>query len=172
MPRRTVPVLVDTNVILECHRTASWRALTGGYGVETVDECVTETQTGFQNRRPEQRIDEAVLRKSLAGVNAVSDPERAAAAVRDSQFAALDPGERDLWAHALTRTGAWVLCGPDRASLRLGVRLGLRDRLVSLEELLSDIGNRPKLELRRPYTVRWLADCLNQLIVLERGKPP
>jgi hypothetical protein len=172
MPRRSVPVLADTNVILECHRTTSWRALTGGYGVETVEECVTETQTGFQNRRPEQRVDETSLRKSLARVNAVADAERAAAAIRDSRFAALDPGERDLWAHALTRTGAWVLCGPDRASLRLGVRLGLRDRLVSLEELLRDIGHRPKLGLRRPYTARWLADCLNELIVLEGGKLP
>ncbi len=172
MPRRSVPVLVDTNVILECHRTTSWRALTGGYRIETVGECITETQTGFQNRRPEQWIDEAALRKSLARVNAVSDAERAAAAVRESQFAALDPGERDLWAHALTRTGAWVLCGPDRASLRRGVRLGLRDRLVSLEELLSDIGHRPKPELRKPYTARWLADCLNELIVLESGKLP
>ena len=49
--RGTVPV--DTNVILEAHRTGFWRALTGGYAVETVEDCVTETQTGFQRRRPE-----------------------------------------------------------------------------------------------------------------------
>ena len=47
-------VLVDTNVILECWRTESWRALTGGYSVETVDDCVMETQTGYQRRRVEQ----------------------------------------------------------------------------------------------------------------------
>jgi type IV secretion system protein VirD4 len=34
--------------------------------VETVMERVTETQTGFQRRRPEQRIDEAALRGSMA----------------------------------------------------------------------------------------------------------
>ena len=43
--RRHGPVLVDTNVILESRRVGSWRALTGGYRVETVEDCVTETQT-------------------------------------------------------------------------------------------------------------------------------
>ena len=52
--RGTVPV--DTDVILEAHRTGTWRALTGGYAVETVEDCVTETQTGFQRRRPEQHL--------------------------------------------------------------------------------------------------------------------
>ncbi len=53
MVRHRGTVLVDTNVILEAHRTGTWRALTGGYRVETVEECVTETQTGFQLRRTE-----------------------------------------------------------------------------------------------------------------------
>ena len=57
---------------------------------------------------------------------------------------ALDLGERCLWAHALTRADAWVLCGPDKASLRFGVRLGFRERLVALEGLLEAIGYRPE----------------------------
>lgn len=170
MPRRSDPVLVDTNVILEGHRTSCWRALTGGYRVETVDVCVTETQTGFQRRRPEELIDLAALEHSLAVINPVTDLDHAAAAIKDPQIAVLDAGERALWAHALTRTDTWVLCGPDKASMRLGVRLGLRNRLVSLEELLNDIGHRPKLPLRTNYTVRWLADCLSQLVLLEGGK--
>ena len=51
------PVLVDTNAIIEAWRVNAWRALRGGYALETVDECVTETQTGFQRRRKEQQID-------------------------------------------------------------------------------------------------------------------
>ncbi len=47
MVRHRGTVLVDTNVILEAHRTGFWPALTGGYGVETVEDCVTETQTGL-----------------------------------------------------------------------------------------------------------------------------
>jgi hypothetical protein len=40
--------LVDTNVVIESHRVAAWRALTGGYRVETVEECVAETQIGAE----------------------------------------------------------------------------------------------------------------------------
>src|SRR3954454_22007312 len=55
MGRHRGPVLVDTNVILECWRVDAWRALAGGYAVETVEDCVTETQTGFQRRHREPR---------------------------------------------------------------------------------------------------------------------
>ena len=75
--------------------------------------------------------------------------------MRDPLFSSLDIGERSLWAHALTRGDVWVLCGPDKTSLRLGVRLGLRDRLVALETLLSDLGFRPKVSLRRNFTAKW-----------------
>src|SRR5438552_16333072 len=108
MPRHTGPVLVDTNVILECWRAGSWRALTGGYAVETVEDCVTETQTGFQRRRPEQRIDEAELRKSMARTYEASQADLATAVVRDETLSFLDVGERSLWAHALTRTDTWI----------------------------------------------------------------
>ena len=52
MARHKGPVLVDTNVIIECHRAGAWAALAGGYAVETVEKCVEETQTGFQRRQP------------------------------------------------------------------------------------------------------------------------
>src|SRR5580700_10369316 len=90
MARHRGPVLVDTNVILECWRIGAWRALTGAYSVETVEDCVIETQTGYQRRRTEQQIDEAALRESLATVQKVADAERAAAVVRESMFSFLD----------------------------------------------------------------------------------
>ena len=160
-------VLVDTNVILEAHRTGSWRALTGGYCVETVEDCVTETQTGFQRRRPEQRIDEAELRERLTAVHAVGDLQRAALALRAGELA-LDRGEESLWAHALGRDDNWILCGPDKASLRCGVRLGLRDRLVSMEGLLEEVGHRPGISLRDAYTRRWHARVVGELVLAER----
>ena len=124
-------------------RTSSWNAgvskpgarCTGGYGVETVEDCVIETQTGYHRRRPEEQIKHAALVASLAAVHKVADGERAAAVVREELFSYLDVGEQSLWAHALARKDPWVLCGPDKASLRFGVRMGFRDRLVSLEEL-------------------------------------
>ena len=172
MARHDEPVLVDTNVILECWRVSAWQALTGGYRVETVEDCVIETQTGFQRRRAAQQIDKSRLLASLAAVHAVGDQELAAAAVRDPLFSSLDIGERSLWAHALTRSDAWVLCGPDKASLRLGVRLGLRNRLVALETLLSAVGYRPKEPLRNNYTGKWHAEALNQMAILERPRRP
>lgn len=169
MPLHPGPLVVDTNVIIECHRTASWRALTRRYPTETVAVCVEETQTGFQMRRPEQRIDQGELRQSLAAIHPVSDLDLARAIAREPRIGALDPGEKNLWAHALTRSDTWILCGPDVASLRIGVALGLRDRMVALEHLLDDIGHRPNPALRLNYTQAWLSDKLSTLVLSELG---
>ena len=164
-------VLVDTNVIIEAHRTGPWRALTGGYRVESVEECVTETQTGYQRRRREQQIDGAELRERLGAVATVDDLARAALAVRIGELA-LDEGEACLWAHALGRGDDWILCGPDRASLRCGVRLGFRGRLVSLEALLKDVGHRPGVALRPAYSREWQERVMGELVLAERGAKP
>ena len=170
MARYQNAVLVDTNVILETHRTRSWRALVGGYRVETVEDCVVETQTGFQRRRSELRIDADELRDSLKAVHPVGNRERAELAVRIPDIA-LDRGEASLWAHALIRNDAWVLCGPDRASLRCGVRLGFRQRLVSLEGLFDDVGFRSRTILRPAYTKHWHARVLGEFLLMEEDKP-
>ena len=163
MARWRGPVLLDTNAIVEAWRVDAWRALRGGYALETVEECVIETQTGYQNRRPEQRIDRDTLLAGLKVVHRVSEAERAAALVRDGEIAMLDEGEKALWAHALARSDVWVLCGPDKASLRIGVRLGLRERLVALEGLLDDVGFRPKTALRSAYRRDWLDRAMVEL---------
>lgn len=158
---RQSPVLVDTNAIIEAHRTSSWRALSGGWMVETVEACVAETQTGFQMRRKEEAIDAGELRNSLAAVHSVSLRQQAELASRKGSIA-LDEGEEALWAHALGRKEAWLLCGPDKASLRCGVRLGHRERLVSLEELLKRVGHRPS-GLRPAYTQKWHDRVVGQI---------
>ena len=168
MARHRGAVLVDTNVILEAHQAGVWRALAGGYPVETVEECVTETQTGFQQRSPERQIDEKDLRDSLKAVHSVGNRERAELAVRVTDIA-LDIGEASLWAHALGRDDAWVLCGPDKASLRCGVRLGFRKRLVALEYLLDGAGFRPRYALRRQYTTAWHGRALGDIVLAESG---
>jgi hypothetical protein len=165
--RRTNPLLVDTNVILEAHRTSTWKALAGGYGVETVEACVVETQTGFQQRRPELQIDEKELRAKLREVHDVTKMQRAGVLVK-SQGISLDPGELDLWAHAIEREDAWILCGPDIASLRFGIRAGFRDRLISLESLLQGVGLTAK-GIRANYSEEWLKKKLIQLVATERG---
>lgn len=166
MARHRGPVLVDTNAILESFRVGSWRALSKGYDVETVEDCIVETQTGFQRRSPEMQIDAAELRTTLQAIHPVIDAQRAIVALRAPDIA-LDVGERSLWAHALTRSDAWVLCGPDKASMRFGVRLGLKDRLIALETLLSDAGYRPKEVLKPAYTAKWLDKLLSELFMSE-----
>jgi hypothetical protein len=171
MARHRGPVLVDTNVILECWRIGAWRALAGGYRVETVEDCVIETQTGFQRRSAEQQIDNAALRASLAAVHQVTDAERATAIVREAMFSFLDLGEQSLWAHALTRNDEWILCGPDKASMRFGIRLGLRERLLALEDLLQAVGHKAS-GLRSAYTSVWLTKTLGEIVIMEGPKRP
>jgi hypothetical protein len=171
MARHRGIVLVDANVIIECWRIGAWRALANGYAVETVEECVVETQTGFQRRRVAQQIDSQTLRSSLKAVHKVTDPELAAAVVRDPLFAFLDVGERALWAHALGRSDAWVLCGPDKASLRFGVRCGFRDQLIALELLLTDAGYKSS-QLKTAYGSNWFAKTVGELVVMEGMKKP
>ena len=166
---RGASVLVDTNTIIEAYRTRAWAALAGGWRVETVEDCVTETQTGFQRRRPEQSIAADELRGSLAAVHGVTDRERAELALR-VQDIALDVGEESLWAHALGRSDRWVLCGPDKASLRCGIRLGFRERLVSLQELLNVVGHRPRVALKRHYTKKLLDRTLGEFVLAVTGQ--
>ena len=141
MTRYCGTVLVDTNVILEAHRTGTWRALAGGYRVETVEECVTETQTGFQLRRTEWQIDGVELRNRLSTVHAVKDLDRARLAVRVGNIA-LDEGEASLWAHALNRTDDWVLCGPDKAKSPLRHKVGV-SREAGVDARTSRCGREP-----------------------------
>ena len=88
-------------------------------------------------------------------------------AIRAGEIA-LDRGEASLWAHALGRNDEWILCGPDKASLRCGVMLGLRERLVSMEGLLEEVGHRPGTALRKAYTRRWHERTLGELVLAQR----
>ncbi len=112
---------------------------------------MTEIQTGFQRRRPERQIDGLALRESLAAVHVVGDRKRAELAVRVFDIFP-DRAEASLWAHVVDREDDRVLCGPDKANLRSGIRLEFRERLVSLERLLDDAGHWPNPVPRSAYT--------------------
>lgn len=138
--------------------------------METVQDCVTETQTGFQRRRDEQQVDATELRDSLAAPPHEVSTAQVAAALLKAPDIHLDVGERSLWAHALTRQDAWVLCGPDRASLRFGVRVGRREQMRSLEDLLDAVGHRVKGGLPRQFTSQWLEKILSEFVVQEQRR--
>ena len=159
-------VLVDTNAIIEAHRTGTWRALAGGYRVATVEDCVTETQTGFQLRKPEQSIAVSQLRASLATEHRVDDRQRAdwQYAHRGSYWTGVK--NRCGRTHLGAKTGGFCAARTEPAyAAEYG--LGFRDRIVSLEELLDDVGHRPRTALKRHYTKKWLEGVLVEILLAE-----
>lgn len=128
-------ILVDTMIIIECHLHGCWTALANAHHLETVEKCVEETQTGKLVRSPQHTPNERQLRSTLKNVHTVSEAELAIVLLNNGD--AIHAGEQQLWAHALTRTDDWRLCGPDRGSYRFGYDMGLKSKLISLQELFT-----------------------------------
>ena|GEM_PF-1724727 len=149
--------LFDTNAIIEAVRTGVWNALTGGLAIETVRECADECRKGDTLSTGYVSVSEEQLAR-LTAVRDVSDAHRAAILLNDAS-AGLDPGERDLFAHALSLPAdtAWALCSPDRASVRFAVAVDCEDQLISLEEAIGTVGARAAPPLRDHFTSRWLS---------------
>lgn len=156
-------VLVDTNVIIEAHRTGCWKALADAFALHTVDKVIEETQTGFQNRKPEQQIDLKSLLATLAHVERVTDEDRAGFNMRHGH-PSLDPGERDLLIYAeRSSETAWLLNSPDMAAVKFAGGVGWLDRLVSLEAMTGRIRFRHPERLRDNYTEAWLVQRRTRL---------
>ncbi|MBP2498325.1 hypothetical protein ABID82_007152 [Methylobacterium sp. PvP062] len=153
-------VLVDNCAISACADAGGWKALVHRYQVETVEEVASEAGTGYQHR---EIIDPAEFRAEVT-IHPVTRDERLERQAEHAGLGVLDDGERDLWIHALGRADGWILCGPDAASMRFGVRAGLSHRLISLEELLEKIGHSTK-GLQPHHTKRWLRDKISAYTV-------
>jgi len=167
MPKFDGAVLLDNNAIGDAVDLGVWKGLTGAYAgqLETVSEVADEAGTYFR-----KKANAAELMESLRALPAhqVTDAERADLITRIEGLA-LDAGERDLWSHAVGRADSWILCGPDRASLRAAVRLGLQDRLISLEALLEQAGLSTRT-LPPEHKTGWLRRVVGQMIVEETLK--
>lgn len=161
VPPKDTVVLADTNVIIEAVRTRCWNALAGGLRLETVEECREESLRQPRDRAGYVRVAETDVNR-LASVHAVSDLDRAMFGLEYAPAAGMDAGERDLFAHAFTRVSAgdavWVVCSPDRASVRAAVSLGWHERMHSLATLASAVGARPCTPLAEHFGERWLSD--------------
>jgi hypothetical protein len=158
-------VLVDTNVVLEAHRTGCWVPLAGYFDLHTVAKVVEETQTGYQNRDPEHWIDEATLRIQLAHVEAIDNTQRVSFNMRHGH-PTLDDGERDLLIYAEALGGsAWLLNSPDMAAVRFAHRVGWLDRLVSLGAMSTHLKVRLRCSLRKNYTESWLSQKRTSLLL-------
>lgn len=154
-PRARV-YLFDTNSIIEGVRIGAWNALCGGLEIQSVEECEAECRRGDSLSSGYISVQETALSR-MKTVHPVSEEQRAALLLQ-IDASALDPGELDLHAHALSRDdSAWSICSPDRASVKIGVGLRWQDRLVSLEELMNEVGFRPQHSLRRHFLKAWLS---------------
>jgi hypothetical protein len=164
---RTV-VLVDTNAIIEAVRTGTWNALTGGLLFETVEKCIEEAEAG--DFTDPSYV--AVSKKDLTRMNKihrVSPADRAGHLLADPDAMGMDAGERDLFAHAHTRElsgdSVWVVCSPDKASIRAAVRIGWADRLVSLETLANEVGARPKPSFKQHFGEKFLSQFRTEYLL-------
>lgn len=158
-------VLLDTNVILEAHRTNCWAALADFYCLETVEKCIEETQTGFQNREPEHTIDSASLRRSLRNIHNVTDADVLKFVLDNESAATLDAGEQHLLIHASHRQDAWVVSSPDKAAMRFIHERGWIARLISLESIINRISARTSQALRVNFTENWMSQKRTQMLM-------
>lgn len=164
MARFAGSILLDNNAIGDAVDLGVWQALLDAYDgqMETVIEVEAEAGTYFRKKADSRELMVTMRRLTI---HDVSRGEQVKLALKTAGMS-LDPGERDLWAHAHQRADGWILCGPDKASLRVAVRLGLRDRLVSLEQLLGDAGL-PTKALPYHQTKKWLDDTIGKIAVEE-----
>jgi hypothetical protein len=75
----------------------------------------------------------------------------------------MDEGEKELLAHARSRSGEWTICSPDNSSIRAAIILGIHERLISLEDLARKAGSRPVLE--KQYREKWLRRKVTQFLL-------
>jgi hypothetical protein len=159
-------VLLDTNIIIEAVRTACWNAVASYFALETVNKCLEEALTGDPLRRGYVKVDSAQLKKGITKTHAVTKLDAATFALALPTADEMDPGERELFAHALGRKDTWVASCADRAALKAAFALGWKDRIVSLESLAHATGARPALKSH--FSERWLSEQ-RTAFVLERG---
>ena len=137
-------------IVIEAVRTNSWKAISGQRKVVTVDECASELRSGDASRPGYVTVSEADLGR--LEVQPVSKLESAQFRLKYPDADGMDPGERDLLAHAATRVGDFSICSSDKAAVRAAHALGWLDRVVSLESLADSVGARPNPALRVQFT--------------------
>jgi hypothetical protein len=155
-------VLVDTNIIIEAFRARCWNALTAYYQVETVEKCCEEALTGDRRRPGYVEVNAKLLKEKLV-IHRIEPVELATLALARPDVDALDAGERHLFAHAYQRADVWIAACADRAAVRIGLALGWKDRIFSLEALCKPTGAKPGL--KGHFTEDWLSGVRTEFML-------
>ena len=148
-------VLMDSNAIIEAHRLRCWPNLLAFFSIETVDMCARECASGgSQLRRDYVPVDTQALRKNSV-VHVVNDAMRMELILKEPSAADIDDGEKDLLAFAMTLPkNVFLICSPDKACMKVAAKMGLLDRLISLQSLAERVG-RGNLKFKLNYTEKW-----------------
>lgn len=150
-------VLLDTTAIIEAHRQGIWEPIVNGFRLATVEKCIEEIDTGNLVAGERLEIDTGRLRMEMT-VCQVDDATMAAAVLSsEGKLQILHDGEKELIAYATNVNGIFYISSQDRACVRVGAKMGLLDRFVSLEEIAEAVG-RKRLPLPWHYTKKWLSD--------------
>ncbi len=157
-------IFIDSNAIIEAHRTRCWNVITGHHRIETVGKCVEECGTGEQDRDGYVKIDVEALRERIP-ILEVQIGEIIALELRLENLAGLDPGEKHLLAFAVTQQDAWWVCSPDNVCIRAAVILGIQDNLISLERIAEESG--VNISFRDQYTKKWLRKKRSEILFEE-----
>lgn len=146
-------VLMDTDVIIESHRTDCWKHLVHNYKLDTVEKCAEECATGNQRRRNPVPVDmealEEMLKPKKVDLKHIAQLQLQLAAEFD-----LHDGEKHLLAYGLTLRDAWLVCSADHGAINAGASLGILDRFVALEDLTKGAGLR--VNLRENFTRKYM----------------
>lgn len=155
---------LDTNVIIECFRTGSWKALAANYNIHTVEEVVRECATRPVDSSSYVEVDINRVRQN-AIIHTVSQKVRANLKLELQSRVSLDAGEEHLLANVVTRKQTWHVVSPDKALMRATHYLGQLEQLVSLESLLQIIGHKPGQPLRQPFQEAFLQKFRTSLLL-------
>lgn len=147
-------VFLDTNIIIESHRTGCWKALAGSYDLHTVERVVTECLKGRKTKPGYVPIDARMLEKSMT-VHQPDPLDIVEVSLLSQGEAVLDEGERDLLAYLRSHyENTELLTTADRAAVRIACALGFSDIMVSLESLIRS--GHPTSPLRPAYITKTL----------------
>jgi hypothetical protein len=163
MPPSKQIIYVDTNVIIEATRTGCWKAILNKFDVRTVETVKKEALRVPADKSQYVPIDAELITKHV-NVEKPGAADVLMASTRASGIVALDAGERDLLAHVAAKTkDAWLITTADRAAVKTACALKLDGRLISLEELASQCGQKPKL--KEWFQKKWLSNVRSEFLL-------
>lgn len=158
-------IFLDTNVIIEAERSGILKTLTGYFkNLTTVEKCLQELDGGNKSDPEYIRVDTKFLAGKIS-IKTVSQREIADLLLKLNNEIALDAGEKELLAHISSQSiNLYFICSPDRACIRASDKLGLIDKVISLEDLTESSGLK-KSKLLHHFSKQWLNKFKTDLLL-------